>query len=63
MEIQYKGYSAKIFYLADVDIFYGEILNCDELIVFLGSTVASCIEAIHSLIDSHLTYNITDNIT
>ncbi len=56
MEIKYRGYCAKILYSADVDIFYGEISNSEELIVFLGSTLENCIEAIHSLIDSHLTY-------
>jgi predicted HicB family RNase H-like nuclease len=70
MEIQYKGFVARILYSADVDVFYGEIFNSgtleiqntkDEgtpnirpLLVFQASSLQGCKEAMYYAVEDYL---------
>lgn len=51
MEIQYKGFTARICYSGYVGLFYGEILNMQHLIHFQASTVKKAEENMRAIID------------
>jgi predicted HicB family RNase H-like nuclease len=56
LEINYKGFIGKVLFSADVDAFYGEVLNSHDLIVFQASHPHSIQEAMQNAVDCYLTY-------
>lgn len=55
MEINYKGYVAKVFFSAEVDSFYGEVTNANDVIVFQAETMQSAIQAMQTAVENYLT--------
>jgi len=54
LEIRYRGFISRIYYLAEVDLFYGEVSNCEQLIVFQAQALQKTKEAMYQAIDEYL---------
>ena len=54
MEIHYKGYCAKTLFTAEADIFYGEVINCEDLIVFQAKTLQTLEKAMQEAVNQYL---------
>jgi len=54
LEIRYKGFIAKIFFSADVGMFYGEVLNADHLITFQALNLDEAKQILYEVIDHYL---------
>jgi len=53
MNLFYKGFSAKIYFSALTDTFYGELLHDEELIAFQATQLEDIKQAFHEAIDQH----------
>ena len=54
MELQYKGFIAKIFFVPKVDAFCGEVLNSKDLISFQVDDLQDANYAMQQAIDHYL---------
>ncbi len=54
MELQYKGFIAKIFFSPEVGVFCGEVLNSDDVISFQVGDLQDAIYAMQQAIDHYL---------
>ncbi len=53
--MNYKGYEAKIEYDDQDKLFFGRVINTEDIIVFDGLSVNELEEAFHTVIDEYLT--------
>ena len=54
--MEYKGYSAKIEFDEDANIFHGEIINLRDVITFEGETVDGLRQAFQQSVDDYLEF-------
>ncbi len=54
MDIEYKGFIAKVSFSPDTDSFAGEVLNSTELLAFQVSNPAEASQALQMTVDSYL---------
>ncbi len=54
MDIEYKGYLAKVFFSGDVGLFYGEILNTRDLLCFQAASLQEAINGLQQTVDRYL---------
>ncbi len=52
--MQYKGYEAKIEYDEEDRLFFGRVINIEDVIVFDGLSVDELEQAFHQVIDEYL---------
>ncbi len=52
--MEYRGFTAKIEYSQDDEIFVGRVLGIDDVIDFEGSTVAELKNDFHNAVDLHI---------
>ncbi|MBE9176788.1 type II toxin-antitoxin system HicB family antitoxin [Synechocystis salina LEGE 06155] len=52
--MNYKGYEAKIEYDDQDKLFFGRVVNTEDIIVFDGLSVSELEEAFHAVIDEYL---------
>ena len=56
MEIEYKGFVAKISFSADTDSFFGEVENSSDVMVFHINNPGHALEALQETVDHYLAY-------
>jgi len=56
VELQYKGFIARIFFSPDVGTFCGEVLNSIDLISFQVENLQEAIQVMQQAIDNYLEY-------
>ena len=54
--MEYKGYSAKIEFDEDANIFHGEVINLRDVITFEGETVDGLRQAFQESVDDYLEF-------
>ena len=54
--IKYKGYTAKIEFDDQVNVFHGEVLNLRDVITFQGRTVEELRNAFHDSVEDYLDF-------
>jgi predicted HicB family RNase H-like nuclease len=54
--IEYKGYSAKVEFDDDADIFHGEIIDLRDVITFEGETVEELKQAFKDSVEDYLEF-------
>jgi len=54
--MEYKGYSAKIEFDEDANIFHGEVINLRDVITFEGETVVGLRQAFQESVDDYLEF-------
>ena len=54
MEIQYKGFSAKLIFSSETDTFNAEVLNSDEVLAFQVSDPIDAFSAMQETIECYL---------
>jgi len=54
--MEYKGYSAKVVFDEDANIFHGEVINLRDVITFEGETVDELQQAFHDSVDDYLEF-------
>jgi predicted HicB family RNase H-like nuclease len=54
--MEYKGYSAKVEFDSDADIFHGEVINLRDVITFEGETVKELKQAFQDSVDDYLDF-------
>ena len=54
--MEYKGYSAKIEFDEDANIFHGEVINLRDVITFEGETVDGLRKAFQESVDDYLEF-------
>ncbi len=54
--MEYKGYSAKVEFDEEANIFHGEVLNLRDVITFEGETVDGLRQAFHNSVDDYLEF-------
>ncbi len=54
--MEYKGYSAKVEFDDDANIFHGEVINLRDVITFEGETVNELKQAFQDSVDDYLTF-------
>ena len=54
--MQYKGYSGKVEYDDDAEIFHGEVIGLREVITFQGKTVDEIKQAFRGSVDDYLEF-------
>jgi predicted HicB family RNase H-like nuclease len=54
--IKYKGYTAKIEFDDQVNVFHGEVLNIRDVITFQGRTVEELRNAFHDSVEDYLDF-------
>ena len=54
--MEYKGYSAKIEFDEDANIFHGEVINLRDVITFEGETVDGLRHAFQESVDDYLEF-------
>lgn len=56
MELQYKGFIARIFFSPEVGAFCGEVINAKDLISFQVEDIQEAIQVMQQAIDNYLEY-------
>lgn len=56
MEIEYKGFVAKIFFSPEVGAFCGEILNLEDVITFQVAFLEDAMQIMQEAIEHYLFY-------
>ena len=54
--MEYKGYSAKVEFDSDANIFHGEVINLRDVITFEGETVKELKQAFQDSVDDYLDF-------
>ena len=54
--MEYKGYSAKVEFDDDANIFHGEVINLRDVITFEGETVKELKQAFQDSVDDYLDF-------
>ena len=54
--MEYKGYSAKVEFDSDANIFHGEVINLRDMITFEGETVKKLKQAFQDSVDDYLDF-------
>jgi len=54
--MEYKGYSAKVEFDEDANIFHGEVINLRDVVTFEGETVDQLRQAFQESIDDYLEF-------
>ncbi len=54
--MEYKGYSAKVEFDEDANIFHGEVINLRDVITFEGETVDRLRQAFQGSVDDYLDF-------
>jgi len=54
LEIQYKGFNAKLIFSPETDTFSGEVLNTSELLAFQVSNPTDALSALQDTVDCYL---------
>lgn len=54
--MEYKGYSAKVEFDSDANIFHGEVINLRDVITFEGETVKKLKQAFQDSVDDYLDF-------
>ena len=54
MEIQYKGFSAKLIFSPETDTFNAEVLNVDDILAFQVSNPVDAFAAMQETIECYL---------
>ena len=54
--MKYKGYTAKIEFDDQADVFHGEVLNLRDVITFQGRTVEELRNAFHDSVEDYLDF-------
>lgn len=54
--MQYKGYSGKVEYDDDVEVFHGEVIGLRDVITFQGKTVDEIKQAFRESVDDYLDF-------
>ena len=54
--MEYKGYSAKVEFDDDANIFHGEVINLRDVITFEGETVKKLKQAFQDSVDDYLDF-------
>lgn len=54
--MQYKGYSGKVDYDDEAEIFHGEVIGLRDVITFQGKTVDEIKQAFRDSVDDYLTF-------
>ncbi len=52
--LNYKGFTAKVEFSADDDVFFGRLLGIDDIVTFEGKTVAELKQAFQETVDFHI---------
>ncbi len=52
--MNYKGFSAKVEFSADDDVFFGRLLGIDDIVTFEGRTVDELKQAFREAVDFHI---------
>lgn len=55
--MEYKGYSAKVEFDEEANIFHGELINLRDVIIFKGETVDGLRQAFQESVDDYLKSN------
>ncbi len=56
MEIYYRHFTAKVYFSAETDLFFGEVLNSPVLISFQATHMADVEPAMQDAVDRYLRY-------
>jgi predicted HicB family RNase H-like nuclease len=54
LEIQYKGFNAKVIFSPETDTFNGEVLNTNDLLAFQVSSPEDALSAMQDTVDCYL---------
>jgi len=54
--MEYKGYSAKVEFDSDANVFHGEVINLRDVITFEGETVKELKQAFQDSVDDYLDF-------
>lgn len=54
--MEYKGYSGKVEFDDEAEIFHGEVINTRDVITFQGRSVSELTRAFHESIDDYLAF-------
>lgn len=54
--MEYKGYSARVQFDEDANIFHGEVINLRDVITFEGETVGELRQAFEDSVDDYLEF-------
>jgi predicted HicB family RNase H-like nuclease len=54
--MEYKGYTAKVEFDDEAEVFYGEVINLRDVITFQGESVAELKQALQESIDDYLDF-------
>jgi len=52
--LKYKGYTARVEFSADDEVFVGRVLGIDDIVIFHGETVAELQKEFHDSIDFYI---------
>ncbi len=52
--LNYKGFTAKVEFSADDDVFFGRLLGIDDIVTFEGKTVAELKQAFQETVGFHI---------
>lgn len=56
LDIQYKGFKAKILFASDADVFYGTILSYQDIIAFQAKTLQTAEMAMQEAVRQYLVH-------
>jgi predicted HicB family RNase H-like nuclease len=54
--MEYKGYSAKVVFDEDANVFHGEVINLRDVVTFEGETVDELRQAFQDSVDDYLEF-------
>lgn len=54
--LEYKGFNARLVYEADYEAYFGEVINCFDIIHFSGETRDEAILAFHQSVEDYLQF-------